>query len=129
MIIWINPTSQFYQIKPNWTKSPIRVFSSPKNPKFSQFNKMIKLNHTVHVYNILQQNPLINFERKCLNQQKTQNSLGSKFPKYAWQKCMKLENKWKKKGNMVLLALGEKKPCRKIGGKWQKIGWMPWPIE
>ena len=53
-------------------------------------------------------NPLINFERKCLNQQKTQNSLGSKFPKYAWQKCMKLENKWKRKGNMVLLALGEK---------------------
>ena len=38
-------------------------------------------------------NPLINFERKSLKQQKSQKSLGSKFPKYAGQKCMKLENK------------------------------------
>ena len=53
-------------------------------------------------------NPLINFERKSLKQQKSQKSLGSKFPKYAGQKCMKLENKWKRKGNMVLPALGEK---------------------
>ena len=29
-------------------------------------------------------NPLINFERKGLKQQKSQKSLGSKFPKYAW---------------------------------------------
>ena len=84
MITWINPTSQFHQIKPNWTKSPIWVVSSPRNSKFSQFNKLIKLNRKDHVYSILQQNPLINFERKGLKQQKSQKSLGSKFPKYAW---------------------------------------------
>ena len=53
-------------------------------------------------------NPLINFERKGFKKQKSQKSLSLKFPEYAWEKCMKLENKWKRKGNMVLSALGEK---------------------
>ena len=129
MIIWINLTSQFHQIKHNWTKPLIRIVSSLRNSKFSQFNK-IKLNHKDHVYSIPQQNPLINFGRKSLKQQKSQKSLGSKFPKYAWQKCMKLENKWKRKGNMVFPALGEKNVAKRSDeNEKKKISWMPWPIK
>ena len=121
MIIWINLTSQFHQIKHNWTKPLIRIVSSLRNSKFSQFNK-IKLNHKDHVYSIPQQNPLINFGRKSLKQQKSQKSLGSKFPKYAWQKCMKLENKWK--GRVIWpYRLWERKTLQKIGGKQQK-NWL-----
>ena len=108
MIMWINPTSQFHQIKPNWIKSPIRVVSSPRNSKFSQFNKLIKLNHKDHVYSIPQQKPINQFWKKKLKTTKIPKILRFEIPKYAWQKCMKLENKWKWKGNMVLPALGEK---------------------
>ena len=41
--------------------------------------------------------------------------------------CMKVENKCKRKGIKVLLSLGGEKPCKKNGGKWQKIGLEPWP--
>ena len=65
-------------------------------------------------------NPMINLERKCLNQQKPQFSLGSKFSQYAWQICMKHENKWKKKGYKGLISLRGQKPLKKFEGKWQK---------
>ena len=53
-------------------------------------------------------NPLIDFKRKGLKQQKPQIFIGSKFSQYAWQKCMKEENKWKRKGIKVLPALKDK---------------------
>ena len=53
-------------------------------------------------------NPLIKLERKGLKHQKSQIPLGSKISPNAQQKCMKTENKWKRKGNMVLPAIGEK---------------------
>ena len=86
MIIWNNPTSQFHQIKPNWTKSPIRVFSSPRNSKFSQFNKLIKLNYKDHVYSIPQQKLINKFWKKRLKTSKTPNLHWSKnYPNNAWK--------------------------------------------
>ena len=57
MIKYINPTSQFYQVGPNWTKSPIRIHTSPWNFNFSKFTKLIKLNHQDQVHNIQEQKP------------------------------------------------------------------------
>ena len=110
MIIWINPTSRFHQIKPNWKKSPIRVFSSPRNSKFSQFNKLIKLNHKDHVYNIPQQKPINQFWKKRLKSTKIPNFL--RFENIP--KCMKIDNKWKRRGNKVLLALNDKNLAKRL---------------
>ena len=72
---------------------------------------------------------MINLERKGLNQQKPQFSIGSEFSQYAWQKCMKLENKWKGKGIKVLLALEDKNPWRNLRENNKNNDWKPWPIE
>ena len=72
---------------------------------------------------------MINLERKGLNQQKPQFSIGSKFSQYAWQKCMKLENKWKRKGIKVLPALEDKNTWRNLRENDKNSDWKPWPIE
>ena len=108
MIIWINPTSQFHQINPNWTKSPIWVVSSPRNSKFTQFNKLIKLIHIEQLYIIPQQKPIDQLWRKGLNHQNPQIFIGSKLSPKCMEKCMELENKWKRKGIKVLPALKDK---------------------
>ena len=82
MIKAINLTSQFYQIKLNLTKSPNRVVSSPRNFNFSQFTKLIKLNHQEQLYNILEQKPIDQFQEIWLESSKTPKSLRFKiFPK------------------------------------------------
>ena len=70
MIKWVNLTSQFHQFKPNWTKTPIRVVSSPRNIKFSQFIKLIKLIHQEQFYIVLQQKPIDQFPKKKLKSSK-----------------------------------------------------------
>ena len=54
---------------------------------------------------IYQQNPLINFTKFGLNHQKPQKLYRFKIPKL---KCMKCENKNKKKGKKVLSVFGER---------------------
>ena len=122
MIKSINLISQFNQIKLNWTKTPNRLVSSPRISNFSQILKSIKLIHKTTFILSHNKNPLINFQRKCLNQQKSQNFIGSKFSHNAWKICMKHENKWKRRRR-------RQKPCKMFEGKWQKIDWKPWPIE
>ena len=73
MTKWIDNTSQFHQIKLNWTKTPIRVVSSPRNFNFSQFIKLIKLNHKDHVNTIQQQKLIDQFWKKSLKTPKTPN--------------------------------------------------------
>ena len=92
----------------NWTKSPIRVVSSLRKFNFSLFIKLFKLNHKDQFYIIPQQNPLINFERKDWKHQKPQIFIGSKFSLKCMKKCMKHENKWKRRGKRVLPALEDK---------------------
>ena len=53
-------------------------------------------------------NPLINFKRKSLNQQNSQIFIGSKLSPKCMKKCMKLENKRKRKGIKVLPAFEDK---------------------
>ena len=108
MIISINLISQFHQIKLNWTKTPNRLVSSPRISNFSQIIKLIKLIHKITFILSHNKNPLINFQRKGLNQQKSQNFIGSKFSHNAWKICMKHENKWKRRGIKVLPALEDK---------------------
>ena len=62
-IKYINPTSQFYQFGPNWTKFPIRIHTSPRNFNFSKFTKLIKLNHQDQVHYIQEQKPIVQFQK------------------------------------------------------------------
>ena len=80
MIKYINPTSQFYQFGPNWTKSLIRINTSPRIFKFSQNTKLIKLNIKDHVYNIIGTKPNDQFQKKWLESSKTPNLKSSKNP-------------------------------------------------
>ena len=68
-------------------------------------------------------NSFINFERKGLNQQKSQILLGSKISPNAWQKCIKTENIWKRRGNKVLPALDDKN-LAKDWGENDKKTWL-----
>ena len=69
-------------------------------------------------------NSLINFKRKGLNEQKPQIFIGSKFSQYAWQKCMKQENKWKKKGIKVLPALEDKNLAKESEENDKNFLWL-----
>ena len=73
MIKDINPTSQFYQFGPNWTKSPIRIHTSPRNFNFSKFTKLIKLNHQDQVHNIQEQKLIDQFQKIWLESSKIPN--------------------------------------------------------
>ena len=42
---------------------------------------------------------------------------------------MKHENKFKRKGKKVLPVYKDKNPCKRFGGKRQKIALTPRPIE
>ena len=53
-------------------------------------------------------NPLINFKKTSLNHQKPQKSIGSKLSPNMHEKCMKLENKCKRKGKRVLPVYEDK---------------------
>ena len=129
MIKWINLTSQFHQIKHNWTKSPNWVVSSPRNSNFSQNTKLIKFKHKDHFYSVHNKNPLINFQRKGLNYQKSQICIGSKITQQCMNLCMKIENKWKRKGNKVLPALEEKNLAKFWRKTTKKFPLNPWLIE
>ena len=72
---------------------------------------------------------MINFERKDWNQQKPQFCLGSKFSQNVEKKYIKHENKWKRKGKKVLLALEVKIPWRNLRENDKKICFESWPIE
>ena len=121
MIKYINPTMQFYQFGPNWTKSPIRVHTSPRNFNFSKFSKLIKLNHQDQVYNILEQKPIDQFQKIWLKPSKVSILHRSKnLPK----NHELMHETWKimqKKGYKGLTGLGRGKPCKKNGRKRQKI--------
>ena len=73
MIKLINPTSQFHQLNPILTKSPIRLHSNPRNFNFSQYFKLIKLNIIDYVYNIIGTKPNDQFQKRMLESSKTQN--------------------------------------------------------
>ena len=68
-------------------------------------------------------NPLINFQRKGLNQQKSQIFIGSTFSPKCMKKCMKHENKWKRRGKKVLLTLEDKNPRRNLGKNDKNLAW------
>ena len=70
-------------------------------------------------------NPLINFERKDWKNQNPQIFIGSTFS----LKCMKHENKWKKRGKKVLSALEDKNPWRNLRENDKNSDLKPWPIE
>ena len=72
---------------------------------------------------------MINLERKGLNQQKPLFSIGLEFSQYAWQKCIKLENKWKRKGIKVLIGLRGQKPLKKFEENDKNNDWKPWPTK
>ena len=103
----------------NWIKSQIQVFSSPINFNFSQFIKLIKLNHEEHVNIIQQQKPIDQLWKKLTRTSKTPNLWS---PKISF-KCMKNEIKLKKKGKNSLTSTTRQKPWRKFEGKRQKITW------
>ena len=72
MIKLINPTSQFHQLNPILTKSPIWLHSNPINFNFSQYFKSIKLNIIDYVYNIIGTKPNDQFQKRMLESSKTQ---------------------------------------------------------
>ena len=120
MIKWVNLTSQFHQFKPNWTKTPIRVVSSLRNFKFSKFIKLIKLIHQEQFYIVPQQKAIDQFPKKKLESSKIPISLRFKnIPK-----CMKIENKWKRRGNKVLLALKEKNLAKILKENDKNLLWL-----
>ena len=92
MIKLINPTTQFHQLNLIWTKSLIRVVSSPRNFNFSQFTKLIKLMHQEQFYIVPQQKLIDQFPRKKLESSKIPISL--RFENNP--KCMtKMQENWK----------------------------------
>ena len=119
MINYINPTSQFYQFWPNWTKSPIRIHTSPRNFNFSKFTKLI--NHQDQVYNIIGTKSNDQFQNIWLESTKIPKRIGSKIP----TKCMKKmhENmKINAKGRVKwTYRLGERKTLQKDRWKMTKI--------
>ena len=120
----INQTSQFHKIMLNWTKSQIRVVPRPRKFNFPQLNKLIKLNHQDQFNNISQQKPNDQFWKKRLKSIKTLIFLRFEiFPKRIKKKCMKHENKWKRKGKKVLLALEVKSPWRNLKENDKKFLW------
>ena len=103
MINYINPTSQFYQFWPNWTKSPIRIHTSPKNFNFSKFTKLI--NHQDQVYNIIGTKSNDQFQNIWLESTKIPKRIDSKIPTKCMKKnALKHENKCKRNGKMDLSA-------------------------
>ena len=68
-------------------------------------------------------NPLINCERKVLIHQNPQNFQGPKISLICMKKCMKNENKLKKKGIKVLPALGEKNLAKRMEENDKKLDW------
>ena len=69
------------------------------------------------IITLSEQNPMINFRKRSLNQQKSQFE---KFQKYL-KKCMKTWNKIQKEGQKGLTGLWREKPCKKSGRKRQKL--------
>ena len=113
----INQTSKFHQFKPNWTKTPIRVVSSLRNFKFS---KLIKLIHQEQFYIVPQQKAIDQFPKIKLESSKIPISLRFKnIPK-----CMKIENKWKRRGNKVLPALKEKNLAKILKENDKNLLWL-----
>ena len=95
----------------NWTKSQIRVVSSPRNFKFSQFIKLIKLNLEEHVNIIQQQKPIDQLWKKLARKSETPNFMKSEnSPSKAW----KMKRNWKRKGIIVLPMLEDKNPWEKL---------------
>ena len=125
MTKFINQTSQFHQFMLNWTKSPIWIVSSPRKFKFSQFIKLIKLNHKDQFNNIPQEKPNDQFTKNWLKTPKTPIFIGSKLS----LKCMKHENKWKRRGKKVLPALEDKNPWRNLRENDKKSCFESWPIK
>ena len=64
---------------------------------------------------------MINFTKYGLYHQKPQNMLSPKITNEMHEKCMKTLNKMQKEGHKGLTGLGRQKPCKKFGGKRQKI--------
>ena len=120
MIKYINPTSQFYQFGPNWTKSPIRINTSPRIFNFSQNTKLTKLNIIDHVYNIIGTKPSDKFQKKWFESSKTPIWIVPKIPMKCMNKCMKTWNKMQKEGYNGLTGLERGKPCKRNGRKRQK---------
>ena len=131
MIKWSNLISQFHWIKHNWTKSPNRVVSSPRNFNFSQIIKLIKLIHIEQFYIVSQQKPIDQFPKKRLKSTKIPNYHSFEIlPKmHKKKKCMKHENKWKRRGKKVLPALKDKNPWRNLGKNDKNLAWNLKPIE
>ena len=125
MIKSINQTIQFHQFMLNWTKSPIWIVSSPRKFKFSQFIKLIKLNHKDQFNNIPQEKPNDQFTKNWLKTPKTPIFIGSKLS----PKCMKHENKWKRKGKKVLLALKDKNLWKDLRENNKNLALNPWSNE
>ena len=71
---------------------------------------------------IYQQNPLINFTKFGLNHQKPQKLYRFEIPKL---KCMKCENKNKKKGKRVLSVFGERNLAKRKIKKRKKSKVVP----
>ena len=70
-------------------------------------------------------NPLINCERKGLIHQNPQNFQGPKISLICMKKCMKNENKLKKKGKWVLLVYDDKNLAKDSEENNKNIDWMP----
>ena len=65
---------------------------------------------------------MINFKKKKkLESTKIPILKVSKIPKEMHEKCMKTWNKMQKEGQKGLTGLWRGKPCKKSGGKQQKI--------
>ena len=119
-----NPTSQFHHLNPIWTKPQIWVVSSPRKSSFSQITKLVKLNTINHVYNISQQKPIDQLWKKRLNSSRSPNiSRSENIPYMHEKKCMKNENKLKKKGIKILPALGEKNLAKRMEENDKKLDW------
>ena len=72
---------------------------------------------------------MINFERIDWNQQKSQIFISSTFSLKCMKKCMKHENKWKRRSKKVVPALEDKNPWRNLRENDKNNDWKPWPIE
>ena len=114
----INQTSQFNYLMLNWTKSPIRVVSSPRKCNLSQFIKLIKLNLKGQFTIIQQQKTIDQFWKKIARTSKNPNFMKSKnSPLNAW----KMKRNWKRKGIIVLPVLEDKTLEKKWGKTTKKF--------
>ena len=126
MINYINSTSQFHQLKPIWTKSPIRVQDKPRIFNFSQIPKLIKLTNKDHVNNIIGKKPNDQFQKIWPKSSKPPNMDRFEIPKL---KCMKCENKSKKKGKRVLPIFGERNLAKRMIKNDKNLRWSQVRIE